>query len=105
MPAAQELPPLRAITVHESLKVDPPVTKIRTDEDVVYWKMTRGYQDFGLFLRRLNESVVGFSLPYEEPMSDVRTRQSLPNVRSLTLNVLGDNEHDRSLGYPRRLDR
>lgn len=70
---AQGLLALRAIAVHELLELDSPVTRIRTDEDVMYWKTTRGYQDFGLFLRRLNESVMGFNLPYEEPMSDVRT--------------------------------
>ena len=105
MSAAQGLLPLRAVGIRELVKLDPPVTRIRTDEDVAYWKTTRGYQDFGLFLRRLNESVVGYSLPYEEPMSDVRTRQSLSNVRSLTLDVLGDGEHGCALGHPRRLDR
>lgn len=72
MPATQGLLPLRAIAVHELLELDPPVTRIRTDEDVLYWKTTRGYQDFGVFLRRLNESVMGFNLPYEEAMGDVR---------------------------------
>ncbi|EPS94520.1 hypothetical protein FOMPIDRAFT_1169651 [Fomitopsis schrenkii] len=70
---AQGLLALRAIAVHELLELDSPVTRIRTDEDVMYWKTTRGYQDFGLFLRRLNESVMGFNLPYEEPMSDATT--------------------------------
>ncbi|KZT73453.1 Phosphotyrosyl phosphatase activator [Daedalea quercina L-15889] len=70
MAAVPELPPLRAVDVQELVKLDLPTTKIRTDEDVGYWKTTRGYQDFGLFLRRLNESVVGYDLPYTEPVGD-----------------------------------
>lgn len=43
--------------------VKSPEQKIRYDEDVAYWKHTIGYQDYQLFLRRLNESVVGYSVP------------------------------------------
>ena len=41
--------------------------KIRTEEDVYAWRRTRGYGDYGLFLRRLNESVVGYFLPWTSP--------------------------------------
>ncbi|KAH9838735.1 Phosphotyrosyl phosphatase activator [Rhodofomes roseus] len=67
-------PPLRAVDIQELVKLDLPITRIRTDEDVAYWKTTRGHQDFGLFLRRLNESVVGHNLPYTEPVGDAATR-------------------------------
>ena len=87
MAAVPELPPLRAVDIQEVVKYDLPVTKIRTDEDVGYWKTTRGYQDFGLFLRRLNESVVGYNLPYAEPVGDGGGRL-----------LLGAGRHTDSLG-------
>ena len=40
-----------------------PEQKIRYDEDVAHWKQTTGYHDYQLFLRRLNESVVGYPVP------------------------------------------
>ncbi len=64
------LPPLRRIDVSSLNPADTPVLRIKTDEDVEAWKQTRGYQDYGLFLRRLAESVVGCSLPYEDPEPD-----------------------------------
>ncbi|KAH9917275.1 Phosphotyrosyl phosphatase activator [Fomitopsis serialis] len=67
MATAPDLPLLRAVDIGELVKLDVPTTKIRTDEDVVYWKRTRGYQDFGLFLRRLNESVVGHNYLTRNP--------------------------------------
>lgn len=42
-----------------------PSSRIRTDEDVEYWKRTQSYTDYGIFLRRLNESIVGYFLPWE----------------------------------------
>ena len=44
---------------------DLPTNKIRFDEDVEAWKNTRGFQDYALFLRRLNQSVTGVLLPWE----------------------------------------
>ncbi|TFK93785.1 PTPA-domain-containing protein [Polyporus arcularius HHB13444] len=64
------LPSLRRIDVSNLDPADTPVPRIKTDEDVEAWKQTRGYQDYGLFLRRLAESVVGCSLPYEDPELD-----------------------------------
>jgi len=43
----------------------PPITRIKSDEDVELWKSKRSYQDYRIFLRRLNESVVGCTLPWE----------------------------------------
>ena len=59
------MPTLRAIRVSSLEDDDTPVLRIKTDEDVEAWKHTRSYQDYGLFLRRLAESVVGYSLPYD----------------------------------------
>lgn len=65
---ASPYPELRQITVTEiSTFRDPPSLQIRTDEDVNHWKQTQGYQDYGLFLRRLSESVVGKMLPWHNP--------------------------------------
>ncbi|TBU42796.1 Phosphotyrosyl phosphatase activator [Dichomitus squalens] len=64
------LPQLRAITVESLDPADVPLLRIKTDEDVQLWKFTRGYQDYGLFLRRLAESVVGFNLPHPAPERD-----------------------------------
>ena len=58
-------PPLRQIQVSD-LRNDLPTQRIQTDDDVLYWKTTRGYHDLNLFLRRLNESVVGHYLPRTE---------------------------------------
>ncbi|KAI9067713.1 Phosphotyrosyl phosphatase activator [Trametes sanguinea] len=65
-----ELPNLREISVSELQSKEPPVLRIKTDEDVELWKGTRGYQDYGLFLRRLAGSVVGYELPYSDPDPD-----------------------------------
>ena len=61
------LPELRAIAVESLDPADVPTLRIKTDDDVRAWKLTRGYQDYGLFLRRLNESVVGHFLPWTSP--------------------------------------
>ncbi|KAI0353684.1 Phosphotyrosyl phosphatase activator [Trametes cingulata] len=64
------LPELREISVSSLRPADIPVLRIKTDVDVGMWKRTRGYQDYGIFLRRLAESVVGYQLPYEDPEPD-----------------------------------
>jgi hypothetical protein len=43
----------------------PPITRIKSDEDVELWKSKKSYQDYRIFLRRLNESVVGCTLPWD----------------------------------------
>ena len=61
----QELPLLRDISLSEvSSLPELPKTQIKTDEDLEHWKSMQSYQDYILFLRRLNESVVGTSLPW-----------------------------------------
>ena len=44
-----------------------PAQKIRTDEDIEAWRTTTGYRDYAVFLRRLNECVVGCFLPWSSP--------------------------------------
>ncbi|KAI0763321.1 hypothetical protein BD413DRAFT_583769 [Trametes elegans] len=65
-----QLPALREVSVSSLHKAEPPTLRIKTDEDVELWKHTRGYQDYGLFLRRLAESVVGYELPYNDRETD-----------------------------------
>lgn len=64
-------PPLRCVSTSDLRLDDTPTLKIRTDDDVHFWRSTRAYQDFGIFLRRLNESVVGYTLPWSEPLNEV----------------------------------
>ena len=69
------LPELRAVAVESLDPADVPALRIKTDEDVRAWTLTRGYQDYGLFLRRLASSVVGRMLPHDVPTPDqVRIR-------------------------------
>lgn len=72
------LHPLRHVSM--SLVADlnsPPIQKIRTEEDVHVWKTTTGYRDYGLFLRRLTESVVGYSLPWSSQSPSTVRRRSI----------------------------
>ena len=57
------LPLLPEIPVERLSSLVPPQNRIRTEDDVLVWKTTKGYQNYLLFLRRLNESVVGRVLP------------------------------------------
>jgi len=60
----RQLPPLRDIPLSDVLNETLPIPRIKTEEDVEYWKTTRSYDDLGLFLQRLNEAVVGHYLPF-----------------------------------------
>lgn len=68
-PEENKLLPLRQVPAAELAKLAPPRQLIKTEDDVHAWKRTRGYQDYGLFLRRLSESVVGHVLPWSSPTS------------------------------------
>jgi serine/threonine-protein phosphatase 2A activator len=61
----QELPLLRDISLSEVLSLSElPKAQIKTDDDLEHWKSMQSYRDYILFLRRLNESVEGTSLPW-----------------------------------------
>jgi len=60
-----DLPPLREITSFDNIGPLPSLV-IKNDQDVEIWTNTTCYHEYDLFLRRLNESVVGFFLPYTE---------------------------------------
>jgi serine/threonine-protein phosphatase 2A activator len=85
---SKELPLLRQIPLAEvaGLK-DPPIPRIRVDHDVEEWRATIGYQDYGLFLRRLNESVVGHQLPTGTAASSIQVRKSGTGFDELTNSV------------------
>ncbi len=44
-----------------------PTNCIKTDDDVHKWKATQGFRDYGLFVGRLNQAVIGKYLPYTIP--------------------------------------
>ncbi|KAK7062205.1 Serine/threonine-protein phosphatase 2A activator, partial [Favolaschia claudopus] len=60
---ARELAELREIPLVQVPTLELPTLKIQTDEDVEIWRRSRSYQDYAIFLRRLNESVVGRDIP------------------------------------------
>ncbi|KAG6888007.1 hypothetical protein C0992_009920 [Termitomyces sp. T32_za158] len=74
MPEAVSLPQLRKIPFSALAKLGGVGPKIRTDGDVLAWKTKQSYQDYALFLRRLNESVVGQFLPWTSSSSQAITR-------------------------------
>lgn len=59
--------PLRHVSVGSVATLAVPNQKIKTEGDVELWRLTRGYADYALFLRRLNEAVVGCFLPWPSP--------------------------------------
>lgn len=61
---SQALPNLREISLSDAAKLSFPITRIRTDEDVELWKKMPSYRDYTIFLRRLNDSVIGHYLPW-----------------------------------------
>ncbi|KIP11020.1 hypothetical protein PHLGIDRAFT_21917 [Phlebiopsis gigantea 11061_1 CR5-6] len=71
---------LRLVPFRSVATLPVPNQKIKTEEDVHLWRSTRGYADYGLFLRRLNEAVVGRYLPWSSP-------HSFPTIQS-TLRLL-----------------
>ncbi|TFK63152.1 Phosphotyrosyl phosphatase activator [Pluteus cervinus] len=76
---ATQLHPLRQLEIRGSQDTyGLPRDVIRSEADVQSWKHKRSYQDYALFLRRLNEAVVGCSLPWtddnrSEPISKTIT--------------------------------
>ncbi|KAJ7228184.1 hypothetical protein GGX14DRAFT_547402 [Mycena pura] len=59
----RQLAQLREIPLEDVSALSQPTLKIHTDKDVETWRSSRSYQDYAIFLRRLNESVVGHALP------------------------------------------
>ncbi|GJE85628.1 PTPA-domain-containing protein [Phanerochaete sordida] len=84
MPSEEnKLLPLRQVPAAELAKLAPPRQLIKTEDDVHAWKHTRGYQDYGLFLRRLSESVVGHVLPWSSPTSHPAVEATLRLLSAL----------------------
>ena len=62
--------------------LQPPATHIKTDDDVDTWKRTSGFRAYALFVRRLNEAVVGRDLVDDPPPPcDVSTRALRTHLR------------------------
>ena len=83
--AQAALPQLREIFLSEATRFSPPTAKIKQDEDVEIWRNSKSYRDYAIFLRRLNESVVGCYLPWEsagQPSKVVRSLIRIAYMRS-----------------------
>ncbi|KAG5652753.1 hypothetical protein H0H81_003840 [Sphagnurus paluster] len=63
------LPQLRAVPLSELPSKSPPAPKIKTDADASAWRTMRSYEDYAIFLRRLNEAVVSRFLPWSSSPS------------------------------------
>jgi len=99
------LPQLRAIPLSEIPKYeDLPRPRIRTDRDVETWKKTRSYQDYAIFLRHLNEAVVGHYLPRNTTCPSHVIIHYTPVFGGSDL-VSGYHETSWALGHVRWLDR
>ncbi|KAF9262490.1 Phosphotyrosyl phosphatase activator [Marasmius fiardii PR-910] len=55
---------IRQLSLSDLEEFEVPSQKIRSDHDIQFWRSTRSYHDYAIFLRRLNESVVGHYLPW-----------------------------------------
>lgn len=75
---------LREISLSQLTRFSPPTTRINRDDDVERWKDSKSYRDYAIFLRRLNESVVGCYLPWEsgQPSKVVRSLTRIAYMRS-----------------------
>ncbi|EAU85128.2 serine/threonine-protein phosphatase 2A activator 1 [Coprinopsis cinerea okayama7 len=62
---------------------DVPVLRIKLEEDVEKWKTTQSYQDYGIFLRRLSDSVVNYQLPWSPTEPTEATRKLLSLLDTL----------------------
>ena len=78
MTDSRALPPLRHLALSQVARLTTlPTPAIHTDDDVDKWKSTSTYQHYGLFLRRLNEAVIGYEIP-EVPRSPSEVRSPSP---------------------------
>ncbi|KAI0050507.1 Phosphotyrosyl phosphatase activator [Auriscalpium vulgare] len=74
-PAVKEL---RSVSIEALAKLNTlPVVTIRTDVDVDLWKQTRAFEDYAIFLRRLNDAVVGYVLPWTSSLPSQAIRSVL----------------------------
>ncbi|KAJ7887574.1 PTPA-domain-containing protein [Mycena olivaceomarginata] len=80
---ARQLAQLREIPLASVSALDLPTLKIQTDEDVDTWRQSRSYQDYAIFLRRLNESVVGRDIPTTDTSPSEATRKIIALLDSL----------------------
>ncbi|KAF8824694.1 hypothetical protein HHX47_DHR7000444 [Lentinula edodes] len=60
--------PLRRVTLPEIHSIQLPAKKILNEEDVEIWLRTQGFRDLIIFLRRLNEAVVGVTVPWSSEL-------------------------------------
>ena len=101
---SNNLQQLREISLADVARLkSQPTPRIKSDYDVDKWRTTQSYQDYGIFLRRLNESVVGHDLPYTSPgHSQVGSPYSSGFIVGYARSV-GCDKNIRSSGHPRPL--
>ncbi|RDB25696.1 Serine/threonine-protein phosphatase 2A activator 1 [Hypsizygus marmoreus] len=72
---AETIPKLREIPISQVRGLRTlPKPRIKTDYDIEVWRTTRSFQDYAIFLRRLNEAVVGQYLPWNSTPSQAITK-------------------------------
>ncbi|KAJ6515364.1 hypothetical protein C8R45DRAFT_854545 [Mycena sanguinolenta] len=79
----RQLAQLREVSLSDIAAFDLPTLKIQTDEDVEIWRRSRSYQDYAIFLRRLNESVVGMDISTTDSSSSEAIRNIIALLDSL----------------------
>ena len=94
---------LRQIHLSNLPDLETPAQKIRSDQDIEVWRTTSSYRDYSIFLQRLNESVVGYTLPWSsENPSDVRSAS--PSSQFLAKWTVGYTKSREYFGYVGHLD-
>ncbi|KAH6901268.1 serine/threonine-protein phosphatase 2A activator 1 [Coprinopsis sp. MPI-PUGE-AT-0042] len=76
---------LRKVTLEEIAQLGDlkPSLTIKFEEDVEKWKTTQSYQDFGIFLQRLSDSVVNVYLPWSPEHPAKGTTQMIALLQTL----------------------
>lgn len=107
-PTTMSIPPnpLRRVTLPEIHSIQLPTQKIFHEEDVEIWRRTQGFRDLIIFLRRLNEAVVGITIPWSSKFPSQVRKKFLLMLLSLTYMLLriGCIEHGNFDRYPGWLD-
>ena len=104
MSTRANIPSLRDIPLANVRTLETPGLKIKTDHDVEIWRTTRSYQDYAIFLRRLNEAVSGKFLPWSPPNPSQVCCFVFRAYSQLYLSRAGDYENGSPPGNIRHLD-
>ncbi|KAH7869396.1 uncharacterized protein C8R40DRAFT_1163575 [Lentinula edodes] len=92
--------PLRRIILPDIHSLQLPTKKNFDEEDVEIWRRTQGFRDLIIFLRRLNEAVVGITIPWSSKFR----RQAVLSMVTLIDTLDGWIEDISPLNSPQRLE-